>query len=124
MHEVSVVSTLVKAVLKELENHRTTKVNRVALLIGVLNNLGEEQMRFAYEIVTRGTILEGSELVIEEEPVEAECRSCGYRGPVDMLEDPDFGHDIPVLACPRCHGPITVVKGQSCTVKYMDIEEE
>ncbi|MBO7351837.1 MAG: hydrogenase maturation nickel metallochaperone HypA [Candidatus Methanomethylophilaceae archaeon] len=124
MHEVSVVATLVDAVIKELQKYKVTKVNSVTVTIGDLTNLGEDQMSFAYEIVTRGTILEGSEFIIEHEPIELECKRCNFRGPAKILKDPDFDtHSIPVLACPACGGPVNVVKGQSCVVKCMDIEE-
>ena len=124
MHEVSVVSTLVEAIIKELVKYNVTKVNSVTVVIGELTNLGEEQMSFAYEIVTRGTILEGSKFIIEKEPIELHCDSCGYDGPAKVILDPDFDtHSIPILACPECGGQVTVTKGQSCVVKCMDIEE-
>jgi len=125
MHEVSVVSTLVDAVIRELGKYKVKKVNSVTVVIGEMTNLGQEQMSFAYEIVTRNTILEGSEFIIEPEPIEVECDKCGYVGPVKVISDPDFDtHSIPVLACPECGGPIRVTKGQSCVVRCMDIEEE
>ena len=124
MHEVSVVSNLVSGVLSELEKYDVQKVNSVTAVIGDLTNLGEEQMRFAYEVVTRGTLLEGSEFIVEHEGIELSCGGCGYEGPAQVLSDPDFdSHAIPVLACPKCGGKVTVTKGQSCTVRYIDIEE-
>lgn len=124
MHEVSVVASLVDAVIRELEKYDVLKVNSVTVTIGDLTNLGEEQMRFAYEIVTRDTILEGSEFIVEHEPIELRCDSCGYEGPAKVLTDPDFEtHSIPILACPECGGHVQVVKGQTCAVKCMDIEE-
>ncbi len=124
MHEVSVVTTLVDATLKELQKYNVTKVNSVTVIIGDLTNLGQEQMSFAYEIVTRGTILEGSEFIIEKEEIELKCDSCGYLGPAKIITDPDFDtHSIPILACPECGGPVKVTKGQTCMVKCMDIEE-
>ena len=124
MHEVSVVTSLVDAVIAELEKYDVLRVNSVTVIIGDLTNLGEEQMTFAYGIVTRGTVLEGSELVIEREPIELECDSCGFRGPARVITDPDYDtHSIPVLSCPECGGHVRVVKGMSCTVKCMDIEE-
>ena len=124
MHEVSVVTSLVDAVIAELEKYDVLKVNSVTVIIGDLTNLGEEQMTFAYGIVTRGTVLEGSELVIEREPIELECDACGFKGPARVITDPDYDtHSIPVLSCPECGGHVRVVRGMSCTVKCMDIEE-
>ena len=124
MHEVSVVTTLVDAVIRELGKYNVTKVNSIEVVIGDLTNLGEEQLKFAYEIVTRGTILEGSEMVVVHEAIELHCDSCGYDGPAKIISDPDFDtHTIPILACPECGGHVTVTSGQSCTVRSMDIEE-
>lgn len=124
MHEVSVVTALVDAVIEDLQRYSVAKVNSVTVVIGDLTNLGEEQMSFAYGIVTQGTVLEGSEFIVEHEPIELQCRTCGFTGPAAMLNEEDFDtHPIPVLACPKCGGPVNIIKGQSCVVRCMDIEE-
>ena len=128
MHEVSVVSDLVSAILRELEKYNVEKVEEVTLVIGDMTTLGEEQMEFAYEIVTKDTKLEGSKLAIEHEHIRILCETCGYEGGVQMLES-DYGeHTIPVLSCPECQkkglvGKIKVIEGQSCMVKNMKIVE-
>ncbi len=118
---------LVDAVLNELKNYNVTSVNSITLVIGKMTNLGGEQMKFAYDVITRETVLEGSELIIEVEDIEVHCDGCGYDGPVKILsfdEDTEsLDHSIPILSCPECNGNIIVTKGQSCCVKCMDIEE-
>ena len=125
MHEVSIVSGLVTAILRELENHKVVKVSEVVLTIGKLTNLGAEQMEFAFEVITKDTMLEGSTLIIEEEAIEIACENCRYEGPV---KNASFGEDdhrsIPVLSCPECGMGIKVIKGQACCVKTIEIEEE
>ncbi len=124
MHEVSVISNIVSAILKELENHDAVSVVGVDLVIGDMTMLGDEQLIFAYEIVTRGTVLEGSELNIEHEGIEVKCSSCGYEGPIRMLDSGDYtSHKIPVMSCPECGGGIEMISGQSCCVRSIDIEE-
>ncbi|MFA6804750.1 MAG: hydrogenase maturation nickel metallochaperone HypA [Candidatus Methanomethylophilaceae archaeon] len=125
MHEVSVTSDLVRAILGELEKYNVVSVHAVTIIIGQLTNLGKEQMQFAYEVVTRGTILEGSVLNIEDEEIELECKNCDYVGPAKNLDMGEYTeeHLIPILACPECGGPVTVIKGQTCCVKNIDIEE-
>lgn len=123
MHEVSVISDLVSAVLKELEKYNSVKVEEVTLVIGEMTNLGEEQMEFAYEIVTKGTELEGSKLVIEHEKIIVKCLECDYKGGIRMLKN-DYGeHDIPVIACPKCNGRVKIITGQACMVKNFKILE-
>ena len=123
MHEVSVVVSLVDAVIKELEKYNVQKVNSITVTIGDLTNLGEEQMSFAYEIVTKDTKLEGSKLVIEKEAVRALCLDCGYEGPVNNIQSDYDDHYIPILSCPKCGGRVKVTAGQTCSVKNLRIVE-
>ena len=117
------VSDLVSAILKELEKYNAERVEEVTLVIGEMTNLGQEQMEFAYEIVTKGTKLEGSKLTIESERIRVVCKECGYEGEVKMLES-DYGeHTIPILACPKCNGKVKVLAGQTCRVKNLRIVE-
>ncbi len=124
MHEASVVANIVDAVLEELGKYDVVKVNAVTIVVGDLTQLGFEQMEFAYGVLSEGTVLEGSKLVIEPEHVVLGCDACGYEGPartVDFGED-SYEHNIPVLSCPKCGGPVRVVEGEACRVKNMDIE--
>ena len=121
MHEVSVVSSMVDAILRELENYDVEKVEAVNVLIGDLTSLGAEQLEFAYEIVTRGTVLEGSKFNIEREEVRVRCKTCGYEGPADSLESDYLDHSIPVIACPKCGGGVDITAGQACRVRDLDI---
>lgn len=123
MHEVSVVSNMVDAILKELENYDVERVEEVNVVIGDLTSLGAEQLGFAYEIVTRGTVLEGSKFVIEREEVRVRCKDCGYEGPADMLESDFMDHSVPVIACPKCGGPVDITAGESCRVRDLNIVE-
>ena len=124
VHEVSVISGIVNAVLEELEKYDVVKVSSVDLLIGDMTLLGEEQLTFAYEIVTRDTLLEGSKLNIENEPIGVVCDKCGYEGPVKMLDSGDYtAHSIPIMSCPECGGHVKVESGQSCRVTSFEIEE-
>ena len=123
MHEVSVVSDLVSAILKELEKYNVEKVEEVTLVIGEMTSLGTEQMEFAYEVVTKGTVLEGSKLIIESEKIEVHCGSCGYDGPVEMLISDYSEHSIPILSCPKCKGHVKVTAGQTCSVRNLRIVE-
>ena len=123
MHEVSVVSDIVSAILKELEKYNVEKVEEVVLVVGDMTSLGEEQLEFAYEIVTKETKLEGSKLIIEHEKIRVKCKECDYEGEVRMLES-DYGeHTIPILSCPKCNGKVKVTAGQTCRVRNLKIVE-
>ena len=118
------ISDIVNAILERLEEYNVKSVKTVDIIIGDMTQLGEEQLTFAYEVVTKGTPLENSELRIERESIEVECGGCGYLGPVRVLESGDYvSHSIPILSCPECGGKIKVVAGQSCRIKSLEIVE-
>ncbi|MEM0449731.1 MAG: hydrogenase maturation nickel metallochaperone HypA [Methanomassiliicoccales archaeon] len=120
MHEVSVMASIVEAVLEELKKYEVERVEEVDLLIGELTFLGREQLEFAFDVVTRGTILEGSKLMISEEKLEVDCTSCGYTGPVSYIEG-TRDHMVPDLSCPKCGAAVKVVKGKGCQVTSLKV---
>jgi len=123
MHEVSVMSSILEQVLSELEKHDVVKVEEVELVVGELTFLGHEQLSFAYEIMTKGTLLEGAELMMVSEEIEVECPSCGYIGGVDHLEGEEYHLSVPVLKCPKCDSKVNVIRGKRCGVTSMKVVE-
>jgi hydrogenase nickel incorporation protein HypA/HybF len=124
MHEVSVVADLIAAIVEELKKYEVISVEEVTIVVGKLTNLGAEQMEFAYEIMSKDTILEGSKLVIEEEEIVLKCEACGYDGPAKVIDLGEEAHyKMPVLSCPECGGEVTITAGKSCCVKSAKIEE-
>jgi hydrogenase nickel incorporation protein HypA/HybF len=117
------MASIVEAVLEELGKHDVEKVEEVDLVIGEMTFLGRDQLEFAFEIVTRGTLLEGSKLAISEEKVEVRCTSCGYQGGVDYVKTGGMDHMVPDLSCPECDGKVEVTKGKSCGVTSLRVVE-
>ncbi|WP_400206923.1 hydrogenase maturation nickel metallochaperone HypA [Candidatus Methanomassiliicoccus intestinalis] len=128
MHEVSVMSSIVEAVLTELRKYEIESVEEVYLTVGEMTYLGAEQLEFAYEFLTQGTLLEGSKLVIEPEKITVKCSTCGYEGGIKYLgdeeEDGVYHTQLPVISCPECAGQVEVVNGRSCVVKSVKAVEK
>jgi hydrogenase nickel incorporation protein HypA/HybF len=116
MHEVSVMSSILEQVLGELEKHDVVEVEEVDLVVGELTFLGHDQLRFAFEIMSRDTPLEGAKLNIIPEEIEVSCPSCGYRGKADYLNEEEYHMSVPVLRCPKCDSKVDVIKGKSAGV--------
>jgi hydrogenase nickel incorporation protein HypA/HybF len=123
MHEVSVMSGIVDGVLEELSRHDVVKVEEVTLVVGESTFLGRDQMEFAFEVLSKGTLLEGASLVVETEPVEVKCAGCGYEGRAVMIEGPDFHVMVPRLDCPRCGQGAVMTRGRSCRVTSIKVVE-
>ena len=124
MHEVAIMSDIIKAALAELEKYNVLEVEELQLVIGDLTSLGEDQLRFAYEIMTKNTILENSQLIVEAEPVRLKCGGCGYNGPANTLESDYHEHTVPILSCPKCGGGVEITAGESCKISTIKFREE
>jgi len=117
VHEFSVTSQIVQSVLAEAEKRGAKKVTEVHLTIGKLTFLGLEQVRFAYEALTKGTIMEGSQLIIEEQEGIVKCSNCGYQGDFKYQDDPLYHVPVPTLKCPKCNNTVTITAGKECTIR-------
>lgn len=123
MHEFSTMSSIVATVLEEGEKHHATAITKVVLNIGELTFLGEEQLRFAFQVLSQDTLLDGAELVINHVAPEVRC-SCGYAGDVEYEEKKDFHVRFPRLHCPECGDRVDVQQGRECLIKHIEIERD
>ena len=115
MHEFSVMSQIVDSILSEAKKRRATKIEEVDLNIGDYTMLGEEQLKFAYELLSKDTILEGSKLNVGHIKGRIHC-SCGFEGSV--IPSPDSPHRIvPILECPKCKGAAKITEGRECVIR-------
>jgi len=118
MHEYSVMNQIIEVILAEAKKRDAEKVSHVSIDIGEFTFLGEEQLKFAFEVLTKDTVASGAILHITTRKGTVECE-CGYSG---APERPDDLHSLaPVLRCPKC-GRIGLVKdGQGCTVRDISL---
>lgn len=116
MHEFSVMSQIVDSILDEAGKRGAKRIEQVDLDIGEYTMLGEEQLRFAYEVLSKDTMLEGSKLQVGRIPGRIRCPSCGFEGPVPVVADAP--HRItPVLECPMCRSPAEIIEGRECVIR-------
>jgi len=121
MHEFSMTTQIVENVLREAEKHNAKKVMEVHLVIGKLTFLGAEQVRFSYNILVDGTIMEGSKLYIQEKNGVVKCSNCGYEGDLMHEDNPMYHVPAPTLRCPKCGELVNIVGGKECTIKSIRI---
>ena len=121
MHEFSVTSQIVNNILKEAEKHKAKKVVQVNLAIGKLTFLGIEQVRFAYNLLVKGTIAEKSKLVIKEKDGVVKCSKCGYEGDFKYEDNPMYHIPMPTLKCPKCGSTVEIVGGKECTIESIKL---
>jgi hydrogenase nickel incorporation protein HypA/HybF len=74
MHEMAITQSIVDTIGERLG---AAPVHRVRLEIGKLSGVVPDAVRFAFELVTAGTTLDGAVLEIDEPVGDARCRTCG-----------------------------------------------
>lgn len=114
MHEVSIVEALIDQVECEVARAGAAgPVSRLAISIGRLSGVNSDSIRFAFELLSPGTLVDSAELVIDEPAAVCVCRACGQRTEIDEF----------VLECPRCGGvDISLDGGQQMLLETIDVE--
>lgn len=93
MHEVGIMESAIDAVLRHARAHSARRVHRIVLRIGALAGVEPDGLRFAFDVVTSGTLAAGATLEIEAVPARAHCAAC----------DADFTVEGGFIArCPAC----------------------
>jgi len=69
-----------------------TRVHRLRLRVGTMSGVVPDALRFAWDVVCRGTPAEGADLEIDEVPATCWCAQCQVE-----FAAPDF-----LGACPHC----------------------
>ena len=125
MHEFGITSRIVDAVSRLAQENGGAKVLRVDLLIGQLTFLSPRQVKLAYEILVKGTPLEGSELLIQDSEGIIECSICGHQRHVTVSMVDDLGNPteaLPLFSCSECGGKISIIKGKECQIVGIALE--
>lgn len=111
MHELSLSTAILDTVQRHAAGRRVTAVQ---MRIGTMRQVVPSSLEFYFEVVSRGSEVEGARL--EQEIIEAElrCGGCGHR----------WRPDLPYFRCPACEGPdVEVLSGTEFEVDSILVEE-
>ena len=109
MHEMGITQNIVSIVSEHAASRRVT---RVRLEIGKLSAVMPDAVRFCFDVVSKGTVLEGAHLEIVEISGAAKCRSCGQEFPLDQ----------PVGRCACGSRDLARLAGEELNIKEMELE--
>ena len=115
MHELSIALSMIEMATEEAERHGGAKVTALHIRLGPLSGVVKDALLFSYEVASNGTILEGSQLVIEDVPVAIYCSECQAEQRLESIQR---------FCCPVC-GTLSseVVRGRELEFVAMEIEE-
>lgn len=113
MHELSIAMSIVEMAQEEAERHGDAHVHAVHLRLGRLSGVVKEALLSSYEMACASTPLEGSQLLIEEIPVEVFCPQCRLPRQVSSIQ---------WFCCPECGTPTpTVLRGKELEVTALEM---
>lgn len=113
MHEMSIAEGIVVSLEESAKQHQFTRVKKVWVEVGRFSGVEIDSLRFAWDVVTRDSLVAGAELDIIEITGIAWCFTCGENKPVANRYDP----------CPTCGGhQMQVVSGNELKIKEIEVE--
>ena len=99
---------------EEAERQGASRVSALHLKLGPLSGVVKEALQFSYDVACRDTLLEGSQLIIEEVPIVIHCATC---------QTDAFIESIQSFRCPRC-GELSheIKQGRDLQVVALELE--
>ena len=115
MHELSIAMSIIEGASQEAMSRGGAQVHVVHLKLGPLSGVVKDALLFSYGLACEGTLLEGSQLVIEEVPVVVYCPDCKTEKTLDSIQR---------FCCPTC-GALTpdVVSGKELELVAIEITD-
>ncbi len=115
VHELSVMSNILDIVVENAQKNNAKRVTKIHLVVGELSDLIPEWMQTYFDFVSKDTIADNAELVIEKIPAVLKCDKCGHEFTITR-EDFQF-------TCRKCESAdVTIQSGREFTVKSIEID--
>lgn len=114
MHELSIASNIIDAVRAYHKERGFPAITAVGVRIGVLSDVVPDALSFGFEVLTRDTDYEDTELKIERVQPRGRCRDCENEFDVHEL----------LFVCDRCESAnVDLICGQELEIIYFESEE-
>jgi hydrogenase nickel incorporation protein HypA/HybF len=114
MHELSIAMSIVDLAEEEAEQ-RGANISAVHLKLGPLSGVVKNALLSAYEMASEQTVLEGSQLIIEEVPIVVYCPKCEASRTLASMQ---------WFSCPECGSAVSdVLQGRELVVTALEVRE-
>jgi hydrogenase nickel incorporation protein HypA/HybF len=113
LHELGITQSIIEIAERTAKQQNAAKIQSVTVEVGSLSGVVPEALEFCYEACSSGTMLEGSQLLIERIPARARCRNCSCEFPLEEL----------LACCPECDSAASdLLSGEELRIKEMEID--
>ncbi len=113
MHELGIMTGVLQAVEESAKQAGSEKVLKISLSVGVMTEAIEDALRFAFEVLSEGTMCESAELEITMIPPVSICAECGN----------EYEHDRFHMLCPECGSSFTqLIQGKELQIDSIEVD--
>jgi hydrogenase nickel incorporation protein HypA/HybF len=117
MHEYVLADKVLQSALQYMKERGLSSITEVDVDVGDLLGLKGDTLNMAYQILSKGTIAEGSKLRVHRIKGAVVCSGCGFKG---GLKEVPHQHSIdPVFACPTCGAPVSIKAGNEVKLNHI-----
>ena len=115
MHELPITQSILEIALRHAESAQAVRITDLYLVIGQLSSVIDDSIQFHWEILSQGTLAEGSQLHFERVPAKLACGECGNQYTLE---------DGTLTPCPQCNSlQVKVIEGEEFRLDSIQIEE-
>jgi len=113
MHELPVTQSIVSIASEEAYKHNVKVVKEIRIKLGRLTGLMPSCIQYYFDIISKGTVVEGAILNIEKLPIRIRCGSCGKESIIDVNS----------YLCSFCNSnDIKIIGGNEFYIESLEVE--
>lgn len=114
MHELPVTQSILNISLEEAKKNNAKRINSINIKIGKLTGLVPESINYYFAIISKDTIANEANIVIEKLPLMIKCKDCLS----------EYEIDINNFLCKQCKSEnIKIIGGKEFYVDSIEIDD-
>ena len=112
MHEMAIVEGILDIAFDYAKQNQASKITTITLKIGEMSGVEIEALNMSFDVLTKDTIAEGAELIVNRIPIIGQCNKCGEKFQIEHYN----------FFCPQCDGILILKSGRELQVESLDME--
>ena len=120
MHSSAVVQSILNIALETAEDYDANSITEINIEVGKLNLMTTDKIKYIFDVLSKNTIAENADLIINETEVKIKSNDCSYIGSIDKANN----KMSPMALCPNCGSPrVNVLSGYDLKIGNITIEK-
>lgn len=113
MHELPVAQNILEIGLKHAREANAHKITKIHLVIGQFSSIIDDSILFYWDLISKGTLAEGSVITFKRIPAQFECLDCHATVDWDQIQG----------ECPHCHSArLKLLTGTEFFIESIEVE--